>query len=81
MPREPIAMVDIAVLRGEAAEARCLAAKFKDRETVTDLLSYAAALEVDATRCDQTLSDRENALANDNSRFTRTNQHLASARH
>jgi hypothetical protein len=39
---------DIAEILDEAATARRLAAAFKDRATVEDLLAYAAALEADA---------------------------------
>ena len=82
MPSEPMALVDIAELRIEAAEARCLASKFKDPESVADLLSYAAALELDANRCEQALSRRESVLVSDNSRRRMwTNRLLAGAQH
>ena len=82
MPSEPIALVDLAELRREAAEARCLAAKFKDHETIADLLLYAAALEVDANRFEQALSHRASAFVNDNSRRSMwTNPLPASAQH
>ena len=82
MPSEPMALVNIAELRIEAAEARCLASQFKDRETVGDLLSYAAALEFDANRYEQALSQRESVLVSDNSRRRMwTNRLLAGAQH
>lgn len=62
MASESISLIDIAALRTEAAEARRLAVKFKDRETVTDLLSYAAALEGDAKRCEEMFAPRESGL-------------------
>jgi hypothetical protein len=59
---DSISLIDIDALRTEAAEARRLAVKFKDRDTVTDLLSYAAALEGDAKRCEEMFCPRESAL-------------------
>ncbi|HEY4266444.1 MAG TPA: hypothetical protein VGM72_14095 [Micropepsaceae bacterium] len=46
-------LVDTAELRKQASEARYLAAAFKDRATVSDLLSYATALERDAARWEE----------------------------
>jgi hypothetical protein len=79
---EPKTVIDIWELRGEAAEARCLAVKFKDRETVGDLLSYAAALEFDAMCCEQTLFYRASNFCEDNARLpAQTNRHHTSVRH
>jgi hypothetical protein len=39
---------EIREFRAEAAESRQLAASFKDRRSIADLLSYASALEADA---------------------------------
>jgi hypothetical protein len=76
-----MSVIDIWDLRGEAAEARCLAVKFKDRETISDLLNYAAALEVDANRCEQMLSPHASTFGEDFSRRVATNRYLTSARH
>ena len=73
---EPISLIDVCELRGEAAEARCLAVKFKDRETVSDLLNYAAALEGDADFCEQALGQRSKLL-----RPNYFANHFAGARH
>ena len=79
---ESISLIDIAELRTEAAEARRLAVKFKDRKTVLDLLRYAAALEGDANRCEQKFVPRDSALENDSSRPSMwTNWFRASFQH
>lgn len=50
MPSQSKVLFDSAELWAEAKEARYLASTLKDRATVSDLLSYAAALERDAAR-------------------------------
>jgi len=73
---------DIFELRGEAAEARCLAVKFQDRQTVSDLLNYAAALEGDANLCEQAIDTHAHVSSNDNSwRPVQTIRQLTFARH
>jgi len=66
VPSEPVVLVDVAELRGEADEARCLAALFQDPETISDLLSYAAALDADANRCGNAVRHPEDALMAEN---------------
>jgi len=53
VPSQSAALVDVIELREEADEARYLASLFKDSDTVSDLLSYAAALEDDADRWEE----------------------------
>ena len=38
----------IAALRGEATQSRCLAAMMTDQQAITDLVLYAEALEAEA---------------------------------
>ena len=56
MPSDNITLPDIAGLREEADEARHLAALLKDAPSVADLLTYASALEADASRFEEAIS-------------------------
>ena len=44
---------EISELLAEAAEARALAAAFKDGPAVTDLIAYAVALEAEAVKLEE----------------------------
>ena len=62
MPSDKFALPNTAELRVEADEARHLASLLRDAPSVADLLTYASALEADASRFEEAISSPRGLL-------------------